>query len=131
MKEIDRYIMEKNSEKILAKGHVTTMSYDLEVKDDTSINQEIKDILIDYGWIFIIPERKIITYLGKERIEKDVDTPFTTAWKEGVSPKEAINEFRAAIEAYNTKHILDNPAVLGRGNAFAVRDNEYDAIKIC
>ena len=130
MKEIDKYIVEKKSEKILAKEHVTTMSYDLEVKDDTNINQEIKDYLIGKEWNFTIPERRVIPYLGKERTEKDADTPHTTAWKEGVTPKEAINEFCAAIDAYNTNHALDTPVKLGRGNAFAVKDNEYDAIKI-
>ena len=126
MKEIDKYILEKKSEKILVKEHVTTMSYDLEVKDDTNINQEIKDYLIGKEWNFTIPERRVIPYLGKERTEKDADTPHTTAWKEGVTPKEAINEFCAAIEAYNTNHALDTPVKLGRGNAFAVKDNEYD-----
>lgn len=123
--------MEVSTEKFLANGDVTTMSYDLEVTEDSGINQEIKDILISYGWIFTLPERKVITYLGKESVEKRVDTPFTTAWKEGITPNMAIKEFRAAIEAYNTKHVLDNPVVLGRGNAFAVKNNEYDAIKIC
>lgn len=131
MKPLDKYTMKKESEKVLTQGHVTTISYDLEVKDDTNINQEIKEILVDKGWNFTMPERRVITYLGKERMEKNVDTPYTTAWKEGVTPKEAVNEFQAAIIAYNAKHALDKPAVLGRGNAFAVRDNEYEAIKIC
>ena len=130
MKPIDKYIMEKESEKILAKGHVTTMSYDLEVKNDININQEIKEILIEKGWIFTVPEQRVITYLGKERTETDADVPHTTAWKEGITPSEAVNEFRSAIIAYNTNHSIDDPMKLGRGNAFAVRDNEYDAIKI-
>lgn len=114
----------------MTKGAVTTMSYDLEVKDDTSINQEIKDTLIDYGWFFIVIVQKVITYFGKERTEKNVDTLYTTAWKEDITPKEAINEFRAAIEAYKTIYALDKPVVLGRVNAFAVIDNVYDAISI-
>ena len=130
MKAIDKYIMEKKSEKILAEGHVTTMSYDLEVKDDTNINQEIKDILIGYGWNFTIPEQRIISYYGKQRVEKDADTPNTTAWKVGVTPMEATEELYAAIETYNTNHALDNPVVLGRGHAFAVCDNVYESIKI-
>ncbi len=131
MKPLDIYIMEKESEKVLAQGHVTTMSYDLEVKDDTNINQEIKDILIDKGWNFTIPEQKVIPYVGKTRVVKDADTPYTTAWKENVMPTDAVNEFYTAILAYNAKHALDNPMVLGRGNASAVCDNVYDAIKIC
>lgn len=131
MKPLDIYIMEKESEKVLAQGHVTTVSYDLEVKDDTNINQEIKDILIDKGWNFTIPEQKVIPYVGKTRVVKDADTPYTTAWKENVMPTDAVNEFYTAILAYNAKHALDNPMVLGRGNAFAVCDNVYDAIKIC
>lgn len=131
MKSLDIYIMEKESEKVLAQGNVTTMSYDLEVKDDTNINQEIKEILIEKGWNFAMPERKVVAYLGKERIEKNVETPYTTAWKECVTPKEAVGEFYTAILAYNAKHALDKPVVLGRGNAFAVCDNVYDAIKIC
>lgn len=131
MKPLDIYIMEKESEKVLAQGHVTTMSYDLEVKDDTNINQEIKDILIDKGWNFTIPEQKVIPYVGKTRVVKDADTPYTTAWKENVTPKEAVGEFYTAILAYNAKQALDKPVVLGRGNAFAVCDNVYDAIKIC
>jgi len=90
MKPLDKYIMEKKEERVLAQGLVTTMSYDLEVKDDTNINQEIKDILIGKGWNFTEPERKVITYLGKERIEKNVDTPYTTAWKECVTPRRQL-----------------------------------------
>ena len=131
MKPLDKYIMEKESEKALVKGHVTTMSYDLEVKDNTNINQEIKDYLIGKGWNFTIPEQKVIPYVGKTRVVKDADTPYTTAWKENVMPTDAVNEFYAAILAYNAKHALDKPVVLGRGNAFAVCDNVYDAIKIC
>lgn len=131
MKPLDIYIMEKESEKVLAQGNVTTMSYDLEVKDDTNINQEIKEILIEKGWNFTMPERKVVAYLGKERTEKNVDTPYTTTWKENVMPTDAVNEFYAAILSYNAKHALDKPIVLGRGNAFAVCDNVYDAIKIC
>lgn len=123
--------MEKEFEKALAKGHVTTMSYDLEVKDNTNINQEIKDILISYGWNFDVPERRGITYLGKERTERNADTPFTTTWKESITPKNAIDEFYAAIEKYNMRHALDTTVILGRGNAFAVFDNVFDAIVIC
>ena len=130
MKSLDEYIMEHKDEKVLARGHVTTMSYDLEVKDDTNINQEIKELLIDKGWNFTIPEQRIIPYLGKERTETNADTPNTTAWKEGITPREAISEFRAAIDAYNSNHALDNPMKLGRGHAFAVCDNVYDAVKI-
>ena len=123
--------MEKKEERVLVQGLVTTMSYDLEVKDDTNINQEIKDILIDKGWNFTIPEQKVIPYVGKTTVVKDADTPYTTAWKENVMPTDAVNEFYTAILAYNAKHALDNPMVLGRGNAFAVCDNVYDAIKVC
>lgn len=78
------------------------------------------------GRLLPIWERKEL-----KRIEKNVDTPYTTAWKECVTPKEAVGEFYTAILAYNAKHALDKPVVLGRGNAFAVCDNVYDAIKIC
>ena len=130
MKPLKDVMMESMQTKYLSKGHVTTMSYDLEVKDDSNINQEIKDILMEYGWNFTVPEQRIVKYVGKKMVETDADTPNTTAWKEGVSPCEAVEEFCAEIEAYNTKHALDNPMVLGRGKAFATSDNEYDAIKI-
>lgn len=131
MESLDQYIMESSKkDKVLSGGFVTTLSYDLAVKDDTNINQEIKDILLEKGWNFTIPEQRTIRYLGTQSAENDADTPKTTAWKEGVTPKEAINEFHSAIEAYNSKHLLDTPVVLGRGHAFAVCNNEYDAIKI-
>ena len=130
MKSLKEYIMENKDEKVLAKGNVTTMSYDLEVKVDTNINQEIKDILIDKGWNFTIPEQRIIPYRGNQRVENNVDTPYTTAWKEGITPSESVIEFYNAIVAYNAKHALDKPAVLGRGHAFAVCDNVYDAVRI-
>lgn len=121
-----------NSEKKMSDSRVTTMTYDLETLDDSNINQEVKDILAKNGWSFTISERTKIKYCFGCKLEKNVNTPNTTAWKEDISPSEACKEFWGAIQKYNTSHSQDIPVKrYGRGYAFAVRDNEYDAIKIC
>lgn len=122
--------LKDDDKKYLAKGKVTTMSYDLETKDDSNINQEIKGYLNEKGWHFTVPKQKVVSCSKKERIVKDADTPFTTTWKEAITPDEAIKEFCIAIEAYNTKHVNDKPAKFGRGNVFAICNNEYDSMKI-
>ena len=125
------FIKEGEKRQILVDEHVTTMTYDMVTKDDTNINQEIKDYLIDCGWKFIIPEQIVKSYnKSTERIEKDAPSPNTTAWKEKITPEDACMEFYQAIVASNTNHSLDDPMKLARGNAFAVRDNEYKALKI-
>ena len=118
------------NKKVLSSSKVTTLSYDLETKDDSNINQEIKDYLIGHGWNFSIPQMRVIKYNNGERTEKCVETPMTTAWKASIPPANACEEFRMAIESYNAKHVHDRPARLARGSAFATRDNEYDAVRI-
>ena len=130
MKSLKEYIM-SNSEKKMSNSRVTTMTYDLETRNDNNINQEVKVLLGAKGWNFTIPERRQIKYYGNNVTQKDVEAPDTTAWKENISPSEACNEFKDAIQIYNNNHNLDTPMRFGKGNAFAVRDNEYDAIEIC
>ena len=131
MKDIDKYINEKMDKQILADEPVTTMTYDMVVKDDANINQEIKDYLTERGWEFIIPKQIIERYLASDlRVEKDTPAPNTTAWKVNVTPAEACAEFKRAILAYNANHSLDDPMKFARGNAFAVRGNEYKALKV-
>lgn len=129
MKSLKDCMMGINKNKYLAKGKVTTMSYDLDTTKDNNINQEIKDYLIDKGWNYLVPEQQVVSYTGNPIVEKNVDMPNTTAWKEGVNPSEAINEFCTAIEAYNINHTCDKPAKFGRGKAFAVCDNEYESLR--
>lgn len=40
-----------------------------------------------------------------------------------------MSEFKGAIIAYNANYANDNPMKLGRGNACAVSNNEYEAVK--
>lgn len=129
MKSLKDYIM-GNNKKYLTEDKVTTMSYDLDTTKDNNINQEIKDYLIDKGWNYFVPEQQVVRYVGKSTVEKNAEMPNTTAWKAGLSPLEAINEFSAAIQAYNINHSLDKPAKFGRGDAFAVCDNEYESLRI-
>lgn len=125
------FIKEGVKKHILIDEHVTTMTYDVVTKDDTNINHEIKDYLAERGWAFTIPEQTVKSYnRSTERTEKDAPTPNTTAWKAKITPDEACGEFYQAIVAYNTNHSIDNPIKIARGNAFAVRDNEYKALKI-
>ena len=126
MKQLKDYIVDKK----LSEKQVTTLSYDMEVKDDSNINQEIREILVDKGWKYTIPETNVISYSGKNRVEINSDTPMTTAWKPGVTPNQACKEFYAAIIAYNTNHSLDKPLKLARGFAFATCSNVYEAIKV-
>ena len=126
MKDLKDYIMDKK----LSEQQVTTLSYDMVVKDDNNINQEIKDILISKGWEYTIPKTNVISYSGINRVEANNDTPMTTAWKPGVTPKQACDDFYAAINAYNTNHSLDNPLKLARGSAFATCSNVYEAIRV-
>ena len=116
--------------KLLAPGHVTTLSYDLDTDSGSNINQEIKEYLVGMGWCFIIPEIRVKRIMTGYQQMKNVDTPATTAWKEGVSPAEACIDFCAALNRYDSKHGDDNPKWLARGKAFAVRDNEYDAVEV-
>ena len=120
----------KENIKVLSPHKVTTMSYDLETKDDSNINQEIKDYLIEHDWSFSIPQMRVIKYNCRERKDESVETPRTTAWKANINPTQACDEFHAALEAYNCNHMGDEPAKFARGSAFATRDNEYDAIRI-
>ena len=130
MKDVKVYINERKDSKILADASVTTMTYDMEVKDDTNINQEIKDYLAERGWVFTIPEQTVESYLKGQRTEKNTPAPNTTAWKANITPAEACAEFRQAIEAYNANHTLEKPLKLARGNVFAVCGNEYKALKV-
>lgn len=131
MKDIDKYLNEKMSKHKLADEPVTTMTYDMVVKDDTSINQEIKDYLAERGWEFIIPEQIIERYLVNDlQVEKDAPAPNTTAWKVNLTPAEACAEFKQAILAYNANHSLEDPMKFARGYAFAVSGNEYKALKV-
>ena len=130
MKSLKDYIMGNEKKKHLAERKVTTISYDLDTTKDNNINQEIKDYLIAKGWNYIVPEQQVVRYVGKTTVEKNVDTPNTTAWKADMNPIDAINEFSAAIEAYNGNHMFDKPAKFGRGKAFAVCDNEYESLRI-
>ena len=116
--------------KKLADSSVTTLSYDIEYDEENSIYQEVKDYLTDRGWHFQIPEVRVVPKVGKERIVLKVDTPNTTAWKAGVTPRQACEEFRMALVAYDTNHAVDTPKRFARGIAFAIRDNEYDAVKV-
>ena len=129
MKTLKEYIM-SNSEKKMSDSRVTTMTYDLDTRNDNNINQEVKVLLAAKGWNFVIPERTKRN--GKfTTTEENANTPATTAWKENVSPSEACKEFVGTITEYDKRHEHDIPRHRGKGNAFAVRDNEYDAIEIC
>lgn len=131
MKDLKDLINERKDNNKLADAPITTMTYDMVVKDDTNINQEIKDYLAEQGWKFVIPEQIIERYLTKDwRVEKDAPAPNTTAWKVNVTPAEACTEFKLAIQAYNTNHSHDDPMKFARGNSFAVCGNEYKALKV-
>ena len=131
METLSQYNKGNMKKKILSDALVTTMTYDMVVGDDTNINQEIKDFLAGYGWLFTIPEQAVESYNGtNRRTAQDAPTPNTTAWKANITPEEACAEFKNAIVAYNTNHSIDDPMKFARGNAFAVRDNEYKAIRI-
>lgn len=106
---------------------VVTMSYDLDTTHDNNINAEVKGLLINYGWHFDCPETSIIEN-GVNRIERNIDLPSTIAWKVDITPEEAIADFQTALAAYNTNHIIDVPAKMARGHAFAITNNHYDCI---
>ena len=106
MKSLKDYIMGNEKKKHLAERKVTTISYDLDTTKDNNINQEIKDYLIAKGWNYIVPEQQVVRYVGKTTVEKNVDTPNTTAWKADMNPIDAINEFSAAILAFNELSVV-------------------------
>ena len=116
--------------KKLADSSATTLSYDIEYDEDNSIYQEVKDYLAAKGWHFQIPEVRVVTKIGKERKDNNVDTPNTTAWKAGVTPKQACDDFQMVLLAYNSKHLGDTPKRFARGIAFATCNNIYDAVKV-
>lgn len=116
--------------KKLTDSSVTTLSYDIEYDEDNSIYQEVKDYLADRGWHFQIPEVRVLPKIGKERIISNADTPNTTAWKAGVTPKQACEDFRMALLAYDTNHAGDTPKRFARGIVFATCNNVYDAVKV-
>ena len=128
---LKEYLKKSENKHFLVDEHVTTMTYDMVTKEDTNINQEIKGYLADLGWVFTIPEQIVESYnKSTERIEVEAPTPNTTAWKAKITPEEACKEFYQAIVAYNTNHSIDDPMKFARGNAFAVRDKEYKALRI-
>ena len=108
---------------------IVTMSYDLDTTHDTNINSEIKSYLQNYGWHFDCPETTVIQG-GVERTERNDELPSTTAWKVDCTPEQAMIDFRKALTAYDTAHIVDNPPKKGRGHAFAILNNHYDCIWI-
>lgn len=116
--------------KLLAQGHVTTLSYDLDTDSGSNINQEIKEYLMGMEWRFVIPEIRAKDIMRGCQQKNNVDTPATTAWKEGVSPEDACADFCTALNKYDSKHSGDDPKKFARGKAFAVRDNEYEAVEI-
>lgn len=120
----------KENKKVLSPHKVTTLSYDLETNDDSNMNQEIKDYLIEHDWNFSVPQMLVIKYTCGERTDKNIETPKTTAWKANINPTQACNEFHAALDAYNSNHMGDKPAKFARGKAFATCDNVYDAIMV-
>lgn len=116
--------------KKLADSSVTTLSYDIEYNEDNSIYQEVKKYLVAKEWCFLIPELRVMTKTGKNRIVLKADTPNTTAWKAGITPKQACEEFRMALVTYDTNHADDTPKRFARGIAFATCNNVYDAVKV-
>lgn len=125
------HIKESEKKHVLVDEHVTTMTYDVVTKDDTNINHEIKDYLAERGWAFTIPEQTVKSYnRSTERTEKDAPHQTQRLGKQRLHPMRHVGNFYQAIVAYNTNHSIDNPIKIPRGNAFAVRDNEYKALKI-
>ena len=117
-------------EKKLADSSVTTLAYDIEFNEDSNIYQEVKDYLVAKEWSFQIPKLRVLPKIGKERIISNAVTPNTTAWKAGVTPKQACEDFRMALLAYDTNHAGDTPKRFARGIAFATCNNIYDAVKV-
>lgn len=95
------------------------LTYDLVQNDDSQLNTEIKNALIDLGW------RDDVTYWCKPSCRPSADTATdTTLWKGSGFSQDGVDAFEAVCTAYNTRHVREK--LRARGKAICVRFSADD-----